>query len=65
VNAATPKRPAKLAAQAAWHRQHGRPELAEHFETQLVREHRCKLCGRPLTDPVSLERGVGPDCAAR
>jgi hypothetical protein len=61
---ATPKRPAKLAEQAAWHRMHGRLELAELFEAQLVRTGRCKRCGRPLSDPESLERGVGPDCWA-
>jgi hypothetical protein len=57
-------RPTKLAEQAAWHRQGGRLDIAEKFETQLVREGRCKLCGRPLSDPDSLERGVGPDCWA-
>lgn len=40
----------------------------------LVREHRmppkcevwhegaCGKCGRPLTDPVSIARGIGPEC---
>lgn len=27
-------------------------------------ENRCHACSRPLTDPVSLETGVGPSCAA-
>lgn len=22
----------------------------------------CNHCGKPLTDPVSIERGIGPDC---
>lgn len=22
----------------------------------------CAMCGRPLTDPVSIERGIGPEC---
>lgn len=22
----------------------------------------CANCGRPLTDPVSIDRGIGPDC---
>lgn len=26
-------------------------------------EGRCGKCGRPLTDPTSIERGLGPDCA--
>lgn len=25
----------------------------------------CNRCGRPLTDPVSVARGMGPECAAR
>ncbi len=29
---------------------------------ELHRGKRCMLCGRALTDPVSVERGVGPDC---
>jgi uncharacterized protein DUF6011 len=24
----------------------------------------CCICGKALTDPVSLERGIGPDCFA-
>ena len=26
-------------------------------------ETRCKVCGRPLHDPVSIARGMGPKCA--
>lgn len=26
-------------------------------------EARCKKCGRPLRDPVSIARGMGPNCA--
>lgn len=25
----------------------------------------CHRCGRPLTDPISLRRGVGPECAGK
>ena len=25
----------------------------------------CAICGRPLVDAQSIERGIGPDCAAR
>lgn len=25
----------------------------------------CEICHRPLTDPESVKRGVGPVCAAR
>jgi hypothetical protein len=28
-------------------------------------ESRCGLCGRELTDPVSIKRGIGPECAAK
>lgn len=30
-----------------------------------ARVGRCSRCGRPLRDPVSVQRGVGPICAAR
>lgn len=33
------------------------PEGIEIFE-----EDRCGRCGRALTDPVSVERGIGPEC---
>jgi len=26
---------------------------------------RCRICGRWLTNPVSVERGIGPVCLAR
>lgn len=28
-------------------------------------EGRCACCGRALTDPASIERGVGPECAKK
>lgn len=28
----------------------------------LQEEERCGVCGRPLTDPISIERGIGPTC---
>jgi hypothetical protein len=27
--------------------------------------HRCQCCGRPLTDPISIARRYGPECAER
>ena len=33
------------------------PEGLEAFE-----ENSCGRCGRALTDPVSIERGIGPEC---
>jgi len=47
----------------------------EHLEKELKRaglrvrrnpvRGYCVLCGMPLSDPVSLERGIGPDCWLR
>lgn len=28
-------------------------------------EHRCRICGRPVRDPVSVDTGVGPSCATK
>lgn len=28
----------------------------------IVESNRCGHCGRDLTDPVSVERGIGPEC---
>jgi hypothetical protein len=25
-------------------------------------EQHCRICGKELTDPISLERGIGPEC---
>ncbi len=30
---------------------------------QILIEDTCGKCGRALTDPISIERGLGPDCA--
>jgi hypothetical protein len=32
--------------------------------TEIWHEGRCCRCGRKLTVPGSIERGIGPDCAA-
>lgn len=40
----------------------GQP-LAEGLEA--FEEDRCGVCGRTLTDPVSIERGIGPECYGR
>jgi hypothetical protein len=29
---------------------------------EIMEESRCGRCGRALTDPVSIERGIGPEC---
>jgi len=45
----------------AWAR--GSFDLGEKAEVFM--ELSCSFCGKPLTDPVSIERGVGPDCWGR
>jgi hypothetical protein len=56
--------PAKLARQAAYWRTRGRADVAEALEAELAGAGRCKRCGRTLTDPASIARGLGPDCLA-
>lgn len=41
-------------------RQHQLPPKCEVWH-----EGQCGRCGRPLTDPESIERGIGPDCLAK
>lgn len=41
-----------------------RPELYED-RVEYLFETRCRVCNRPLTDPESIRRGVGPDCGGR
>lgn len=36
-------------------------ELVER-QAEIVPEDNCIRCGRPLTDPESIERGYGPEC---
>ena len=55
----------KLAHQAAYWREHGQPERAEAIEAHLTAVGRCRCCGTILSDPVSVERGVGPTCWAK
>lgn len=31
----------------------------------VYHEGRCGRCARPLTDPASIERGLGPECAGK
>ena len=56
------KTPTKLARRANWFRSIGDDAKAEALELQLTRAHRCKRCGRPLTDASSIAATVGPDC---
>lgn len=36
-----------------------------HIEETLRGARACRECGRTLTDPTSIERGIGSDCAAK
>jgi hypothetical protein len=58
------RNPAKLARQAAYWRQHDRADTAERIEAALVASGHCKVCGRTITDELSLARGIGPECWA-
>jgi hypothetical protein len=57
--------PGKLAYQAAYWRAHGHVETAERIEAELAAAGRCVRCGRTLTDPESVSRGIGRDCLAK
>lgn len=51
------------AAEKAFAWAHGRGALDEQAEVFI--ELSCCFCGKPLTDPVSIERGIGPECYGR
>jgi hypothetical protein len=36
-----------------------------HRQAEITVADRCGRCGRQLTDPVSIERGIGPECYGR
>jgi hypothetical protein len=55
-------KPAELAPVARYYRNTGQLALAHYWEDQLAKAGRCKRCGRLLTEPVSVERGIGPEC---
>lgn len=57
--------PVKLAERAARLREMGRDEEADKVERILNAVGHCRHCGRTLTDPTSIERGVGSDCWAK
>jgi len=48
----------------AWFwKQLDKPALPDTLE--VWHEGRCGRCGRPLTVPESIERGIGPECASK
>ena len=57
-----PRKAAKLAEQA---RARGDHPHADELHAALIALMYCANCGRPLVDPVSIERGIGPDCWER
>jgi hypothetical protein len=54
-----PRKAAKLAAAA---RARGDHPHAGQLHAALVALMFCANCGRPLNDPLSIGRGIGPDC---
>jgi hypothetical protein len=57
-----PRKAAKLAAEC---RARGDHPHADKLHTALIVLMFCANCGRPLVDPVSIDRGIGPDCWPR
>lgn len=70
------KHPRKAAMKLVWveaqcRRARARGDQAEadqwdvargQLEALLARLARCRCCGRPLRDPVSVAAGIGPEC---
>lgn len=57
----SPEAPSARAFQWLWsHLSHGM-DFTKHAE--LWHEGRCGRCGRKLTVPESIDRGIGPECA--
>jgi hypothetical protein len=54
--------PRKLAERAARLHELGRHEEADRVERILAAVGHCRHCGRTLTDPTSIERGIGSTC---
>ena len=54
-----PRKAAKLAADC---RARGDHPHADKLHAALVALMFCANCGRPLIDPLSIDRGIGPDC---
>lgn len=54
-----PRRAAKLAEDC---RARGDHPHADQLHAALVALMFCANCGRPLADPLSVGRGIGPDC---
>lgn len=71
------KRPGKHAERLAYCEAHmDDPNVPEHLRDRyrtmaaflrhaFANAQRCYRCGRQLSDPTSIERGYGPECAAK
>jgi hypothetical protein len=57
-----PRRAAKLAEEC---RARGDRPHADKLHAALVALMFCANCGRPLEDPLAIDRGIGPDCWPR
>jgi hypothetical protein len=57
--------PKKLAERAARLHELGRDDEADKIGRILNAVGHCRHCGRPLSDPTSIERGIGSDCWAK
>jgi hypothetical protein len=54
-----------MARAVVYYRRTDQHALAHYWEDQLAKAGRCKRCGRLLTEPVSVERGIGPECVKK
>jgi hypothetical protein len=54
-----PRKAARLACEA---RARGDHPHAGRLHAALIAIMHCANCGRPLVDPLSIDRGIGPDC---
>lgn len=57
--------PRKAAKYAAECRERGDDPHADMLQAALIAHMFCANCGRPLVDPLSIGRGIGPDCWGR
>jgi hypothetical protein len=57
--------PRKAAEAAAYWRRKGSTVHAARIEADLAAQGYCRRCGVRLTDPESIARGIGPDCAKK
>jgi hypothetical protein len=57
--------PKRAAMVARYYRAQGRDDDAQVLEDYNVSRGFCRCCGRRLTNPVSVARGIGPECWAK